>query len=132
MHVPGNDYLHLLHIVVDIAVFRVLSLDVLDQLALLSDHMGDFLEVLKMVRSELLLLLHNVVDLFVEGQEVLVGHCLALTRVKGHTEIVQFCLTMLWCLPVACSRAWTPGATASATGCVPLRTSVWPLLRSRH
>ena len=67
LQVPRHDHLHFLHIVIDVAVFRVLTLNVLDQLALLSDHMGDFFEVLEMVGPELLLLFHDVINFFVEG-----------------------------------------------------------------
>jgi len=61
--IAPNDYFHLAHIVVD---FIVLRLDVLNQLALLSDHMSYLLQVLQMVHAELFLFLHNVVDLLVE------------------------------------------------------------------
>jgi len=66
--VPRHDHLHLIHVVVNIAVFGVLSLNILDQLSLLSDHVRNFLQVLQVVRTELFLLFHDVVDLFVERE----------------------------------------------------------------
>ena len=46
LQVAGHDHFHLLHIVIDVTIFRVLTLNILDQLALLRDHMGDFFKVL--------------------------------------------------------------------------------------
>lgn len=65
--ITRDDHFHLVYIVVDITVFRVLALNILNQLTLLSDHMCNFLEVLEVVHAELFLLLHDVVDLLVES-----------------------------------------------------------------
>ena len=65
--ITRDNYFHLVHIVVDITVLRVLALNVLNQLALLRYHVSNFLKVLEMVHAELFLLLHDVVDLFVES-----------------------------------------------------------------
>ena len=44
--ITRDDHFHLVYIVVDIAVFRVLALYILNQLALLGNHVCDFFEVL--------------------------------------------------------------------------------------
>jgi len=49
LQIASHDHLHFVHIVVNVTVFRVLALDVLDELALLCDHMSHFLKVLKMI-----------------------------------------------------------------------------------
>lgn len=49
LQVASNDHFHFVNIVVDVTVFRVLALDILDELTLLCDHMSHFLKVLKMV-----------------------------------------------------------------------------------
>ena len=67
LQVTCHDDFHFLNVVVNVAVLRVLALDVLNQFTLFSDHMCDFFEVLEVVRSELFLLFHDVVDFLVEG-----------------------------------------------------------------
>lgn len=66
--VTSHDHFHLVHVVVDVAVFRILPLDILDQLSLLSDHVCDLLQVLEVVSAELFLLFHDVVYLLVESE----------------------------------------------------------------
>ena len=40
LQVSCDDYIHLLHIVVDVAVLRILPLNVLNELTLFSDHVS--------------------------------------------------------------------------------------------
>lgn len=49
LQIASHDHFHFVNIVVNVTVFRVLALDVLDELTLLCDHMSHFLKVLKMV-----------------------------------------------------------------------------------
>lgn len=122
LQVSRDDHFHLLHIVIDVAVLGVLALNVLDQFTLLGDHVGDLLEVLEMIRSQLLLLLHDVINFFVEGQQVLVHHGLPGSRRQCHSQIIHFGLAMLRRFPISTSRswAWVPGT--DTRGCI----SSWP------
>ena len=95
LQVPCHDDIHLLNVVVDVAVLRVLSLNVLNQLALLRDHVSHFLKVLKVAHPELLLLLHDTVDLLVEGDYVVIGHDLSVTVPQRHPQIIQLGLPEL-------------------------------------
>ena len=116
LQVARHNYLHLLHIVIYVTILRLLTLNILDQLALLCDHMGDFLEVLEMIGPELLLLFHNVVDFFVESKQVLVHNALTLIVCECHPEIVHFGLAMLRSLlKGASSRAWVSGTLCTAS-----------------
>ena len=58
-----------------------MPLNVLNELALFSDHVSHLFKVLQMIGTELLLLLHNVVYFLVEGEEILISDSLSLTRV---------------------------------------------------
>ena len=51
LEVSTHDLLHLIHIVINVLVFRVLTLDVRNQLTLLSYEHCNFLKVLKMVSA---------------------------------------------------------------------------------
>ena len=115
LQVACYDNLHLLHIVIDVTVFGVLALNVLNQFTLLSDHMGHFLEVLEMVGPELLLLLHDVINFLVEGQHVFIDHGLSLARIKSHPQVVHLRLTVLWCLPVIQAVTWAGISCATPT-----------------
>ena len=93
--ITSDDDLHLVHIVVDITVFGFLALDVLNQLTLLRDHVRYFLKVLEVVHAELLLLLHDIVDLLVESDQIIVGHGLAICVPQRHPQVVQLGLSLL-------------------------------------
>ena len=93
--ITRDDDLHLVHIVVDITVFGFLALDVLDQLTLLRDHVRNFLKVLEVVHAELLLLLHDIVDLLVESDQIIVSHGLAIRVPQRHPQVVQLGLSLL-------------------------------------
>ena len=93
--ITRDDDLHLVHIVVDITVFGFLALDVLDQLTLFRDHVRNFLEILEVVHAELLLLLHDIVDLLVESDQIIVSHGLAIRVPQRHPQVVQLGLSLL-------------------------------------
>ena len=87
--------------------------------------MRHFFKILKMVCPELLLLLHYVVYLLVERQQVIVCHRLALPRVQCHSQIVQLCLLMFRRLVVANARTRVSCPTSVA-----FWGAVWFLLGS--
>lgn len=78
LQVPRHNHLHLVYVVVDVAVLGVLSLDVLDEFALLCDHVSYFFEVFEVVHSELLLLLHDAVDFLLKSYQTVVDCGLAI------------------------------------------------------
>ena len=73
------------------------------------------------------MLLHDVVNLLVERQQVLVNNCLALVVSQSHAKIIHLGLTMLRSFfEGASAGTWIPDATTDVTS----RTRVWSLLCS--
>ena len=77
LKITRHNHFHLAHIVINVTVLRILALNVLNEFSLLCDHMSHFFKVFQMIRSELLLFFHDVINFLVESEQVLVGDCLA-------------------------------------------------------
>lgn len=79
--VARDDFFHLANVVVHVLVYNRRRLHARDNLALLSQQLGGFLQVLQVVFLKLFVLFKDVVDLLVERQQVVVHYLHALTSI---------------------------------------------------
>jgi hypothetical protein len=82
LEIARDDLFHLADVVVHVLVNDCRCLHTRDNLALLSQQLSSFFQVLQMVFLKLLMLVENVVDLLVERKQVVVHHLHALTSIE--------------------------------------------------
>ena len=93
LQVPRDNNFHFVDVLVDVAVFLTAGiLQRRNQLTLLSQQLSCLLQVLKVLGSQDVLLLHHVIHLFVEGQQVAVE---LLATVQRLSQVVHFQFPLL-------------------------------------